>query len=64
MINVIESDLQIRKKINIMLDRYNRLPYNYQSKMGCDTLIQIVNLNELINLMGATITDINIEKKI
>ena len=46
-----------------MLDRYNRLPYNYQSKIGYDTLIQNVILMELINIMGATMTDIDIELK-
>ena len=46
-----------------MLDRYNRLPYNYQSKIGYDTLIQDVILKELINIMGTTITDIDIELK-
>ena len=47
-----------------MLDRYNRLPYNYQSKLGCDTLIQNLILNELINIMGTTIVDIDIELKL
>ena len=46
-----------------MLDRYNRLPYNYQSKIGCDTLIQNVILEELINIMGGTITDMDLEIK-
>ena len=56
-INVIEKD----PKINVMLDGYNRLPYNYQSKIGYDTLIQNVILKELINIMGTTITDLDIE---
>ena len=47
-----------------MLDRYNRLPYIYQLKIGYDTLIQNVILNELINIMGTTITDIDVELKI
>ena len=38
-----------------MLDKYNRLPYKYQSKIGYDTLIQNVILKELINIMGTTI---------
>ena len=40
-----------------MLDRYNRLPSNYQAKIGYDCLIQNVFLQELINIMGTTITD-------
>ena len=63
-INVIKKDPRIRIKINNMLDRYNRLPYNYQSKIGYDTLIQNVILKELINIMGATKTDIDIELKV
>ena len=47
-----------------MLDRYNRLPYNYQSKIGYDSLIQIVILKELINIVGTTTTDIDIELKL
>ena len=46
-----------------MLDRYNRLPINYQSKKGYDILIQNVILQELINILGATITDLDIELK-
>ena len=63
LINVIKKDLKIRIKTNDMLNRYNRLPYNYQSKIGYDTLIQNVILKELINIMGTTITDLDIESK-
>ena len=38
-INVIKKDPQVRIKINNVIARYNRLPYNYQSKIGDDTLI-------------------------
>ena len=33
-INVIRKDTKVRVKINNALDRYMRLPYNYQSKIG------------------------------
>ena len=46
-----------------MLNGYNRLSYNYQSKIGYDTLVQKVMLKELINIMGTTTTDIDIELK-
>ena len=62
-INVIKKDSQIRVKINDMLDRSNRLPCNYQLKIGCDRLIQNVILKELIIIMGFTITDLGIELK-
>ena len=60
---VIEKDPQIRIKTNDMLEMYMRLPYNYQSKVGYDTLIQNVSLKELIIIMGTTITDLDIEIK-
>ena len=46
-----------------MLDRYMRLPYNYQAKIGYDTLIQNVTLKDMINIMGTTITDLDDESK-
>ena len=61
--NVIRKDPKGRIKINDTLDRYNRLPYNYQSQIGYDTLIQNVILKELFNIMGGTITDLDIELK-
>ena len=39
-----------------------RLSYNYQSKIGYDCLIQVI-LKELINILGTTITDLDIELK-
>ena len=62
-VNVIRKDPTVRNKINDMLDRYNRLPYNYQSKIGYDTLIQTFNLKELLNIMDTTIIDLDIELK-
>ena len=57
-INVMRKDTKVRIKINDVLDRYNRLSYNYQSKIGYDTLIQNVILKQLINMMSFTITDL------
>ena len=62
-INVIEKDPQERIKINDVLDRYIRLPYNYQSKIGYDNLIQNGILEELINILSATMVDIDVESK-
>ena len=47
-----------------MLDKNNGLPYKYQSKTGYDTLIQNVILKELINILGATIVDKEMESKL
>ena len=62
-LKVNKKDPQIRIKMNEMLDRYMRLPYNYRSKKGYDCLIQNVILKELINIMGTTITDLDTELK-
>ena len=62
-INAIRKDPKVQMKINNLLDRYNRLPYNYQSKIGDDTLIQNVILKELISIMGVTITNLDVELK-
>ena len=60
-VNVIRKNPKVRIKINDMLDRYNRLPYKYQSEIGYDRMIQNVVLTELINIIGATITDLDME---
>ena len=62
-INVVEKGSKVGYKINDMLDRYIRLPNNYRSKIGYDTLVPIVILKELIIIMGTTTTDLDIELK-
>ena len=62
-VNVIKKDSKVRKKVNDMLDRYNRLPFNYQTRIGYDIVIQNVNLKKLINIMAITITDVDMEIK-
>ena len=62
-LNVIKKDPKVRNKVNDMLDRYNKLIYNYHSKKGYDSLIQNVILQELINIMGTTITGLDVELK-
>ena len=62
-VNVIRKDPKVRVKINDTLDRYMRIPVKYQSKIGYDCLIQNIILKELINIMGTTITDLDIELK-
>ena len=43
-LKVIKRDPKVQLKIKDMLDKYNRLPYNYQLKIGYDTLIQNIIL--------------------
>ena len=42
--NMFKGDLKVQIKTKDSLDKYNRLPYKYQSKKGYDTLIQNVIL--------------------
>ena len=63
LINVNKKDPQVRIKKKDMLNRYIRLLYTYQSKIGYDTLIQNKILEELIKIMDTTITEMDIELK-
>ena len=60
---VILKDPKIQNKINIMLDRFMSLPYDFQSRIGYNSLIQIVILKELINIMSLIIIDLDNELK-
>ena len=62
-IKAIKKDLKVQNKINIMIDRYMSLPYDFQSKIGYNSLIQNVILKELINIMAMTVDDLDIEIK-
>ena len=62
-IKVIRKDPNVQNKINIMLDRYMSLPYDFRSKTGYNSLIQNVILKELINIMSFIITDLDVELK-
>ena len=63
-INVTKENPQVQIKINDKLVKYKRLSCIYQSKIGYDTLIQNVFFKELLNLLAATIQDIDIEIKL
>ena len=41
-INIIEKDPQVQVKIGDAVDEHPKLSYNYQPKIGYDTLIQNV----------------------
>ena len=60
-IKVVKKDPQMVYIINIMLDRYMSLPYEFQSRIGYNSLIQNVILKELINIMSTMIIDLDIE---
>ena len=62
-VNVIRKGPKVRTKMNDTLDRYMSLPLFYQSKIVYDCLIQNIILKGLINIMGTTITDLDIKLK-
>ena len=45
-----------------MLDRYMSLPYEFRSRIGCNSLIQNVILKELINMMSLIIIELKMRK--
>ena len=49
--------------MKVMLDRYMSLPYDFQSKVGYNSLLQNVIPKELIYIMTMTIIDLDIELK-
>ena len=63
-IKVIKKDPKICNNINIMLDRYMSLPYEFRSRIGYNCLIQNVILKELINMLCLIIVDLDIEIKL
>ena len=63
-IKAINKDKRICKNINIMLDRYMALPYEFRSKIGYNSLIQNVILKELINMLCLIIIDLDMELKL
>ena len=63
-IKVIKKDPRVLNNINIMLDRYMSLPYDFQSRIRYNSLIQNVILKELINKLATMITDLDIESKL
>ena len=63
-IKAIKKDQRICKNINIMLDRYMSLPYEFRSRIGYNSLIQLVILKELINILCLIIIDLDTELKI
>ena len=46
-----------------MLDRYNRLNYDYKIEIAYDNLIQNIILKELINITSIMILDLDMELK-
>ena len=58
-IKAIKKDPKICNNINLMLDRYMSLPYEFRSKIGYNSLIQNVILKELINILSLIIIDLN-----
>ena len=63
-IKAIKKDPKIHNNINIMLDRYMSLPYEFQSSIGYNSLIQNIILKELINILSLIIIDLDIELKL
>ena len=62
-INVIKKDHFLCIKTNNMLDRYNRITYDYKIEIAYDNLIHNIILKELIIIMSIMISDLDMEIK-
>ena len=62
-IDVIRKDHFVCNKTNNMLDRYNRLTYDYKIEIAYDNLIQNIILKELINIISVMIRALDMELK-
>ena len=62
-VKVIKKDPRVQNEIYVMLDRYMSLPYDFQSRIGYNSLIQNVILKDLINIMSLKIKDLDPELK-
>ena len=54
-IKAIKKDPKICNNINIILDRYMSLPYEFRSRIGYNSLIQNVILKELIKILSLSL---------
>ena len=63
-IKTIKKDPKTCNNINIMLDRYMSLPYEFRSKIGYNSLIQNVILKEIVIMLALIIIDLDIEVKL
>ena len=63
-INIIKKDPFVCRKINNMLDRYNRLACDRKIEIAYDNLIQNIILKELINIISLMIRDLDMELKL
>ena len=62
-INVFKKDPFVCMKINIMLNRYNRLTCDRKIEIVYHNLIQNIIPKELLNIMSIMISDLDMELK-
>ena len=60
-IEVIKKDLNMQNEISQTIDKYNKESFSTRSQIGQNALIQSKVFNQAINIMGATISDMDIE---
>ena len=62
-IKVLKKDPRVQSEINILLDRYMSVLYDFQSKIVYNSLVHNVILKEVIYIMGSTTMDLDMELK-
>ena len=60
-IEIIKQDVNIQKEISQTIDKYNKESFSTRSQIGQNSLIQSKVFKQAINIMGETISDIDVE---
>ena len=60
-IEIIKKDSKIQNEISQTIDKYNKESFSTRSQIGQNALIQSKVFKQAINIMGETISDMDIE---
>ena len=60
-IEIIKEDLMVQNEISHTIESYNKEAYSTQSKTGQNGLVQSKVFEQVVNKMGGTVEDMDIE---
>ena len=60
-IEIIKQDVNIQNEISQTIDKYNKESFSTRSQIGRNALIQSKVFKQAINIMGETISDMDVE---
>ena len=62
-IEIMKKDSKVQNEISQTIDKYNKESFSTRSQIGQNALIQSKVFKQAINIMGETISDMDIEKE-